>query len=377
MYRINKESNSITQLKRCSFSELGFRERAHLQEWIANEPSALGEELLIIQKEFAGFSDTQERPDLLALDKQGSLIVIENKLDDSGRDVTWQALKYASYCASLSKDGIRQIFQEYLDRSGRQESAEELLCDFYGAADFSELSLNKGTTQRIVLIAANFRKEVTSTVLWLLNFRLRLQCFKATPFALGDDLFLNLEQIIPLPDTEEFMIGFADKAQDEVAVAETEKQRHGIRRRFWTQVFQALGSRTDLYQNVTPPAQSWTSAGSGIRGVGFVLVATRDSARVELYIDRGSKDENLTVYEFLYERKTSIEDAFGGDLIWEPLENRRACRVKVEEDGNIFDEDEWPQMTHFLVDALVRMERAIRPVLSELGQRLRGEGVVA
>jgi hypothetical protein len=59
MYRIDKAGNHITQLKRCSFAELGFKERAHLQEWIANEPNALGEDLLIIQKEFAGFSDTK------------------------------------------------------------------------------------------------------------------------------------------------------------------------------------------------------------------------------------------------------------------------------------------------------------------------------
>ena len=62
--------------------------------------------MLIIQKEFSGFADALERLDLLALDKQGSLVLIENKLDDTGRDVTWQALEYASYCSSLSKDNI-------------------------------------------------------------------------------------------------------------------------------------------------------------------------------------------------------------------------------------------------------------------------------
>lgn len=45
--------------------------------------------VLVIQKEFDGFSDTRERSDLLALDKDGDLVVIENKLDDSGNDVTW------------------------------------------------------------------------------------------------------------------------------------------------------------------------------------------------------------------------------------------------------------------------------------------------
>ena len=102
MYQINKETNNITRLEQKKFSELGFREREHLQEWIAKNPDALGEELLIIQKEFDGFNDTNERLDLLALDKESNLVIIENKLDDTGRDVTWQALKYTSYCSTLS-----------------------------------------------------------------------------------------------------------------------------------------------------------------------------------------------------------------------------------------------------------------------------------
>ena len=89
MYRINHITNRITKLKEVSFSELGFTERNRLQEWLANQQDALGEELLIIQKEFDGFDDTRERLDLLAIDKQGGLAIIENKLDDSGRNVVW------------------------------------------------------------------------------------------------------------------------------------------------------------------------------------------------------------------------------------------------------------------------------------------------
>ena len=58
---------------------------------------------MVIQKEFSGFSDTNERLDILALDKSGALVVIENKLDDSVKDVTCQALKYVSYCSTLKK----------------------------------------------------------------------------------------------------------------------------------------------------------------------------------------------------------------------------------------------------------------------------------
>src|SRR5882724_8111026 len=129
MFRVDSKANRITRLESASFSDLGLGERQHLQEWLANEAGAFGEELLIIQKEFAGFDDTKERLDLLAIDKEGSLVVIENKLDDSGKDVVWQGLKYASYCSTLSKTNIANIYQLYLDKTGQGGSAQAKICD--------------------------------------------------------------------------------------------------------------------------------------------------------------------------------------------------------------------------------------------------------
>lgn len=169
MFKIDASSNRISRIESKSFSELGFKEREHLQEWLANEPNALGEELLIIQKEFDGFDDTRERLDLLALDKDGNLVVIENKLDDSGRDVLWQALKYASYCSSLTKQQIVDVYQKYLNRYCGDADATANLCDFFNISDLEELVLNSGNAQRLVFVAANYRKEVTSTALWLLS----------------------------------------------------------------------------------------------------------------------------------------------------------------------------------------------------------------
>jgi hypothetical protein len=95
MYKIDTAQNRIAPLAAKRFGELGFTERKHLKEWLENCPQALAQvdvdELLIIQKEFYGFDDTRERLDLLAIDKDGKLVIIENKLDDTGRDVVWQA----------------------------------------------------------------------------------------------------------------------------------------------------------------------------------------------------------------------------------------------------------------------------------------------
>jgi len=120
MYILEEQTKELKEISETTFSEHGLKERYDLQEWIDKNPEILAkelgdeEELLIIQKEFSGFDKTNERLDLLALDKNGNLVIIENKLDDSGKDVTWQALKYVSYCSALTKDEIISIYQEYL-----------------------------------------------------------------------------------------------------------------------------------------------------------------------------------------------------------------------------------------------------------------------
>jgi hypothetical protein len=215
MFQVDRAENRLKKLEEKRFADLQLRERGHLQEWLANMPAALGEELLIIQKEFDGFDDTRERLDLLALDKEGQLVVIENKLDDTGRDVVWQALKYAAYVSSLTKAQIVDIFQAYLDRWCGGGSAVELICEFLEEEALDEVVLNSGNSQRVMLIAANFRKEVTATALWLLGHGIRVQCFKVTPYAFGAELLLDVQQIIPVPEAAEYMIGMSSKDSEE------------------------------------------------------------------------------------------------------------------------------------------------------------------
>ena len=61
MFKVDIRSNRISAVDSKSFTELGLSERRNWQKWLANQPSALGEDLLVIQKEFDGFDDTRER----------------------------------------------------------------------------------------------------------------------------------------------------------------------------------------------------------------------------------------------------------------------------------------------------------------------------
>lgn len=359
MYLINRETNRIQRLEEKTFAELGFKEREHLQEWIANDPCCLGEELLIIQKEFDGFSETRERLDLLALDKEGNLVIIENKLDDTGRDVTWQALKYASYCSTLSKDEIRKIYQDYLDKRGFNERAEEKLAEFFNI-DYEDLIINKSLTQRVILVAANFRKEVTSTVFWLLNYNLKIQCFKVRPYSLEGQLFLNIEQIIPMKDAEDYLIKMAEKAQEDKNDEARLKTSDAIKYEFWVEVLKEMNKRSNLFQNISPQKSSWICAGSGIRGVPFQFVMAKSYARIELYIDTGNKGINKELFDYLYSRKEQIQKKFGNELIWERLDDKRASRIKYETLKNCYNKDEWNEIVEFLVSNMIKFEQALQ-----------------
>ena len=374
MYQVNSTTNSISPLQAKRFSDLGYREREHLQEWLVSYPEALGEELLIIQKEFDGFDETRERLDLLAIDKQGGLVIIENKLDDSGKDVVWQSLKYASYCSSLSKSNISDIFQEYLNRYSNGGDARQEICDFLEIEDFSDVVLNVGNDQRVILVAANFRREVTSTVLWLLQNGLQIQCFKATPYQLKEEVYLTLGQIIPTPEAAEFMVGISDKEKEQKTTVRAKAQRHTLRKDFWTQCLSALkDAGITRYQNISPSDDHWLSAGSGMSGVWYSMIFSRKEARMEVCVRKGTKEETKVLYDLIAAKKEELESSLGFALTWQRLDDKKMSRVHAHHDFDGFNRESWEAMTEWLVEHVRQFDKAFSKVLPEINRTIKGK----
>jgi hypothetical protein len=363
MFLIDKEKNEAISISKKTFQELEFKERKHLQEWISKNTDILGERLLIIQKEFSGFDDTKERLDLLALDESGNLVIIENKLDDSGRDVVWQALKYASYCSSLTKNDIKDIFQKYLDAQGEKEHSEKLICDFLETEDFSEIELNSDD-QRIIMIAANFRKEVTSTAMWLLDHNIKIKCIKVTPYELNGQVLLDTEQIIPIVDAEDYLIKIANKKQEELINREKKQTRHTIRVEFWTQLLQEMNEKSDLFKNISPSKDNWIGCGSGYSGLAYNFVITSNYARIELWINKGAQEDNKEIFDSIYKFKGEIESSFGDQLDWQRRDDGKGSRIAYWlRYVNVFNEEDWPEMINFLTSNMVKFEIAMKKVL--------------
>ena len=211
LFRIDPSTRDATSLREVDFAQLGLRERSDIQEWVAAHPDILGGDLLIVAKEFSGFDSTSERLDLLAVDSQGTLVVIELKRDDSGADAYWQAVKYASYLRHANVDTIAEMLADYAGIS--KEEAGDRLLKHLDADDLE--SLNR--EQRIILASHRFAPEVTSAVLWL-NEKFAgeslITCIQLTPYhdEDADSLYLQANTIIPLPGEEEYIVQVGSKS---------------------------------------------------------------------------------------------------------------------------------------------------------------------
>ena len=374
MFKVDLSENRLVPLEKQRFSDLNLQERPHIQEWLAQTPEALGEELLVIQKEFDGFADTNERLDLLALDKERRLVVIEIKRDDSGRNVVWQGLKYVAYCSSLKKSEIVEIYQRHLDRWSNGESAVPNLCEFLEVEDLDDTVLNAGNDQRLILVAANFRKEVTATVLWLIGHRVRAQCFRVVPYSFGEDVLIDLQQIIPMPEAEDYMIGMAAKESEEKSVQGTQERRYEMRRAFWTRTLEELRRRRiPRYENISPSQFHWLASATGVSGCAYNLIFSNCETRVELSLKR-TRAENKWIFDQLEQQKQEIEERFGAEFQWHRLNDKKVSRICYAQPFEGFNEDNWPTMIEWLCDHFVKLDGAFTEPLARLNQQLRSQG---
>jgi len=100
----NDQLNEITQ------SKLDLESR--LETWLDNDISILADDLLVIGRQVS--TDYGDKLDLLCIDRNGDLVIVELKKDKTAREVTAQALDYASWVQDLSNERVTEIANGYL-----------------------------------------------------------------------------------------------------------------------------------------------------------------------------------------------------------------------------------------------------------------------
>lgn len=105
--------------------------------------------------------------------------------------------------------------------------------------------------------------------------------------------------------------------------------------------------------------QSWYAFSSGTSGITYnASFATGNRLRVELYIDVGDAPKNKAIFDTLKADQVAIEAAVGEPLVWERLDDKRACRISaVRQNTSIADAGEFEaEMRAWLIQRLLKFK---------------------
>jgi hypothetical protein len=348
----------LTALDQTSFDAVGLKERADLQRLLREQIAVIAPSTLVICEEFCDWEDSRRRIDLLGIDTQARIVVIELKRSDDGSHMELQAVRYAAMVSALTFDRAVDVYRGYLQRNGSNEDPRTKLLEFLDWTSPEEEEF--GQSIRIVLAAADFSKELTSSVMWLNDQGLDITCVRLKPYRYNSTTILDVQQVIPLPEAADYQIQLRQKEQQ---AKQHRAERHDIRDRFLTELLARARLRTPLHANVSASGgANWVSAGRGIAsGISYVYVIHQEKVRAEMYIDRGDEQLNKRCFDQLFAQKPAIETDFGGPLHWERLDNKRACRIShtMAQGGYKSAEDEWHAIQDEMIDSMIRLDRAL------------------
>ena len=147
------------------------------------------------------------------MDGEGRLVVIELKRDE-GAFMDLQALRYAAMVAHMTFEQAVEAHDRYLRRRGIAGDARERILDHLTAVEDADPEI-ESSRPRILLAARDFPRELTASVLWLNDTGLDIRCVRLLPYRVGDDLVLDVTQVIPLPEAEDYMVRMRDRESEQ------------------------------------------------------------------------------------------------------------------------------------------------------------------
>jgi len=303
---------NVGKLRRVPLREVWGHEAAEFTTWLEENIDVLNDVLDFTlsgverEKSAGDFS-----VDLVGEDESGNAVVIENQLEKSDHNHLGKVLTYLSM----------------LD------------------------------ARAAVWIVSRPRPEHVKAITWLNEAT-------STPFYL---IQVEAVQIGESPAAP-LLTKIVGPSEESRTAGETKKElseRHEIRERFWTLLLEQAKKKTPLHAAISPGRVNWI--GTSRNGLWWNYSIRRHETQAELYIDRPDADRNLAIFDRLSANKDDIEAAFGGPLEWQRLEGKRACRIRYcVMTGGWRDEDKWTEIIASVVDAMIRLEKALSPHIKAL-----------
>lgn len=180
LWKIERNGN-LNEIQR---DKLSVEDR--LENWILKDISILSDNLLIIGNQIP----TQGGPlDILCLDGNGDTVIIELKRGLTPREVTAQAIDYASCVKDLTADNLESFAKDYYSKTdGCGKTLEEMFKQQFGC----DLPDDINQRQRIIIVASNIDSSTERIIHYLSeNYDIPINALTFQFFKEGDTEYLG------------------------------------------------------------------------------------------------------------------------------------------------------------------------------------------
>lgn len=217
MARLFKVKNgSLEAVQHRSLDEGGMKE-GEFERLVLTQPDLFGEPLVFIgqQEDFPDIGG--DEIDIVALDREGAVVVIELKRGMTPSDTDFQVLKYAGFIRTLTVEDLSKRAAAFLLRAAnadyRKELEDETGVDIgpdaelsaifagkFGDTDVEDIEDRINRRQRIFIVAESFDKRITAAILWLRSVGADVRGFEYHHFPDDEDGHFVFNQLIPIPE---------------------------------------------------------------------------------------------------------------------------------------------------------------------------------
>ncbi len=214
--------NNITALNITKFQEENILEE-DIKKAIIENVDVIEENLFVLCEEYSDWEDSNRRIDILCIDKEANLVVVELKRTERGEHMELQALRYAAMVNPMTFENAVQAHSRFLNKIKSKKNAEAEILKFLA---WEEVERDKfGIDVRIILVSSDFSKEITTTVLWLVEKGIDIKCVRLKPQKDGKNVYLDIQQIIPLPLVSEYQTRIKEKKDEQISYSKKSRKK--------------------------------------------------------------------------------------------------------------------------------------------------------
>lgn len=314
--------NRIGRIERVPLREVWQNEARDFTPWLLDNIDVLcetlGLEMLEVVREL---STGNLNVDLVAQDEQGQTVIIENQVEKSDHRHLGQLLTYLS-------------------------------------------TLEASTA---IWIVADARGEHIDAVSWLNKSGLAaFYLVQLEAIRIGDSLPAPMFTLMAGPSEE-----LAESGELMQELRES-SGRNELYRRFWEGLLERSRGRTSLFSAVSARSDSLLPTAARSRaGLSFQYISRKKGPTVALLLEAKPAEVNNEILRELMVHRDAIESDFGSELQWLDKPGKNACAIEHLLEARHFKEypeDEWPELQDRMIEAMIRLEKALRPYLDQLSR---------